>query len=116
MGHEELDEKVLRALAAGRAPAPSPVATEAFVARVMSRLPEAPGAAWERWLAARWLVPAFGLGLAALVFSFRLQTATALSPDAAALLAGTDRGPLSGWVSGRDDSTADLLAYNGDAR
>lgn len=52
-----------------RPAAPTPVATEAFVARVMARLPdEAPGI-WA-WLTGRWLTPALGLGLVALIASF----------------------------------------------
>lgn len=55
-----------------RAPAPAdPRSTEAFVARVMSRLEEESVPAWERLLSGRWLTPALGLavcGLAAFLW------------------------------------------------
>lgn len=50
-----------------RSPAPAdPRSTEAFVARVMSRLEDEAVPAWERLFAGRWLAPALGLALCGL--------------------------------------------------
>lgn len=63
----ELD-RLTRALFRRPAP-PSAIQTEAFVARVMARLPAASEPL--AWLTPRWLVPAFGAAFAALFLSFR---------------------------------------------
>lgn len=100
-----------------RPPAPGPVATEAFVARVMSRLPrEAPG--WLARLTGRWLVPALGLGLAALAFSFGSYARESVSDPAAALLSsGPDRQGLAEWLTRPGAPAADdLYALNGEER
>lgn len=83
---ERLSKAFLR-----RPPAPTPFQTEAFVARVTARLPDAaPGPL--AWLTGRWLVPALGLSFAALAFSFRPYAGQDLSDPAAALLADAGRG------------------------
>jgi anti-sigma factor RsiW len=61
-----------------KAASADPRSTEAFVARVMARVEDESVAPWER-LAARFLVPAFGLALAGLLFSISLPRA---DPDA----------------------------------
>lgn len=64
----------LRRLGAALFKAPSPAdprSTEAFVARVMARVEAETVAPWERF-AARFLIPAFGLALAGLLFSISL--------------------------------------------
>ena len=53
--------------------------TEAFVARVMARVDEESVSSWER-LAARFLVPAFGLALAGMLFAISLPSEDADAP------------------------------------
>lgn len=69
------------------APPPTPVQTEAFVARVMGRVrAEAARAPW--WMA-RWLVPALSLGLAMLLLVFsQAPSASALPLDTQLLVDG----------------------------
>jgi anti-sigma factor RsiW len=74
-----------------RPPAPTAFQTEAFVARVTARLPEAAGSPLA-WLTGRWLVPALGLSFAMLALSFRPYAGLEVSDPAAALLAGPDHG------------------------
>jgi hypothetical protein len=84
MGHDDLFDELL-AKAFPRPAAPTPFQTEAFVARVMARLPEAR----PFWLAPRWLIPAFGLSFAALLVSLRPYRDA--SDPASALLTRADR-------------------------
>lgn len=84
------DERAARAFFRP-AQAPSPFATEAFVARVMSRVAER--AEPLAWLSARWLVPALGVGFAMLALSFgSTPRGAAVDPASALLVAGMDRG------------------------
>jgi anti-sigma factor RsiW len=85
-------------------PAPTPFQTEAFVSRVMSRLPAAlePFA----WLTGRWLVPALGLCVMVLALSFRPYAGLEVSDPAAALLSGSDRGAT---LARSEAPAADLL-------
>ncbi len=84
-----------------RPAAPGAVETEAFVARVMSRLPVEELGLLVR-LTGRWLVPALGLGLAALAFSF-----TPYARDAG----------LSEWLARPGAPVAvDLYALNSEER
>jgi hypothetical protein len=53
--------------------------TEAFVARVMARVDEESVSSWERF-AARFLVPAFGLALAGMLFAISLPSEDADAP------------------------------------
>jgi len=71
-----------------RAPAaPTAFQTEAFVARVTTRLPGEAPSPFAR-LTGRWLVPALGLSFAMLAFSFRPYARQEISDPAGALLAG----------------------------
>ena len=74
-----------------RAPAPTPFQTEAFVARVTARLPDAAPSPIA-WLTGRWFVPAVGLSFAVLAFSFRPYAGLDVADPAAAMLTGADRG------------------------
>jgi anti-sigma factor RsiW len=82
-----------------RPPSPTPFQTEAFVARVMARVP----AEDARFLAAalkRWLAPALGLGFAALAFSFSPYARDAgLDPASSLIASGPDRSGLSEWIA-----------------
>jgi len=100
-----------------RPAAPRAVETEAFVARVMSRLPaEDPGLLAR--LTGRWLAPALGLGLAALAFSFAPYARDAgFEPAAALLAARADRAGLSEWLARPGAPAADdLYALNSEER
>ncbi len=55
-----------------------PRSTEAFVARVMARVEADSAVPWERF--ARFLVPAFGLALAGLIFTISLPSADVDTP------------------------------------
>ncbi len=73
-----------------RAPAPAdPRATEAFVARVMGRLEAECVSPWERF-AALWLAPAFGLALAALIFTIATPRVDADAPLGVAVTMDAD--------------------------
>lgn len=78
---ERLSKALLR-----RPPAPNAFQTEAFVARVMGRLP-APADPLA-WLTAKWLVPALGVGFAALALSFRPYSGRATVDTTSSLLLG----------------------------
>ncbi len=72
------------------APAPAdPRATEAFVARVMGRLEAETVSPWERF-AALWLAPAFGLALAALIFTIASPRVDADTPLGVAVTMDAD--------------------------
>ncbi|MDE2141059.1 MAG: zf-HC2 domain-containing protein [Elusimicrobia bacterium] len=75
-----------------RRPAPpAPFQTEAFVSRVMARLPAESAEPFARLLS-RWLAPALGLGFAALAFSFSPYVRDAgLDPAAALISSGAER-------------------------
>ena len=102
----ELD-RLSRALLRRPAP-PTAVQTEAFVARVMARLPAAPEPL--AWLTPRWLVPAFGAAFAALFLSFRAYpsawrldaagSATTMGSETLAIAAAAVDDPLG--LSGED--------------
>jgi len=79
-----LDERLKALLFPPSAPA-DPRRTEAFVARVMSRVREESPAPWERWL---WRLgaPVFAAGLAALLVSLTLPADDADEPLDAQLL------------------------------
>jgi anti-sigma factor RsiW len=97
-----------------RPPAPTPFQTEAFVARVTSRLPGAAPSLLER-LTGRWLVPALSLSFAALALSFRPYAGLEASDPAAALLIGADRGP-SLAVAPPESAGADVLGLGAEDR
>lgn len=95
------------------AAAPTAFQTEAFVARVMSRLP-ADAAAPSFRATARWLVPALALGGAALAFSFTSYSReSGLDPAAALIATGSGRADLPEWLSRPGAPAADdLYAMN----
>lgn len=111
--HEAEDrdwERVSRAFFR-RLPPPTPVQTEAFVARVMARLP-APLPPPLAWLTGRWLVPAMGLGFAVLALSFRpYARAQAQDPASALLVASSER--AAGAFA---DAPADLSGLDAEER
>lgn len=73
-----------------RAPsAADPRSTEAFVARVMGRLEAESVSPWERF-AALWLAPAFGLALAALIFTISSPRVDADAPLGVAVTMDAD--------------------------
>jgi anti-sigma factor RsiW len=91
-----------------RSAAPTAFQTEAFTARVMSRLP-VESEPFARLLS-RWLAPALGLGLAALAFSFSPYARDAgLDPAASLISSGSDRAGATDWTS-RSAASADDLA------
>ncbi|MFI5362466.1 MAG: anti-sigma factor family protein [Elusimicrobiota bacterium] len=96
-----------------RPPAPTAFQTEAFVARVAARLPARESASFA-WLTGRVLVPALGLSVVALAFSFRPYPVADSSDPSAALLADADRGGAA--LSAPDASGAEILGLNGDER
>jgi len=87
-----------------RPPAPTAVQTEAFVARVMGRLPAAADPL--AWLTPRWLVPALGAGFAVLALSFGAYPAARGADSAAAVLLGAEPA-----AAASADSPADVLGY-----
>ena len=90
MNNEESEERLNRRLAAALfsvPPAADPRSTEAFVARVMSRVAAESVSPWERF-AARVLTPAFGLALAVLLLS--IERTSALADDDAFEIARVD--------------------------
>jgi anti-sigma factor RsiW len=96
--------------------APTSFQTEAFVARVMSRLPSDERLPFARM--GRWLVPAAGLGFAALAFSFGSYSRDqGLEPAAALLSGGGGRVDLGDWLA-RPGAPApdDLYALNSEDR
>jgi len=95
-------------------PAPTAFQTEAFVARVTARLPGSAPAPLQ-WLTGRWLVPALGLSLALLAFTFRPYPAAEVSDPAVALLAGADGASLSA-ASLPETSGADILSLGAEDR
>lgn len=105
--HDPLIRKLLR-----RPSPPSVFQTEAFVTRVMSRLPEeAPG--WLVWLTGRRLAPALALGLAAAAFSLFQPVSRDLSPAAELIASGPDRSVLASWEAGpASASAADLVGLD----
>lgn len=91
-----------------RRPAPpTPIRTEAFTARVMSRLAEREASPFAAAFA-RWLAPALGVGFAALAFSFSPYARDA-GVDPAAVIASADRPGLPAWLSSPGASVADDL-------
>ena len=95
-----------------RSPLPAPVATEAFVARVMARLPEAAPEPFA-WLFGRWLVPALSVSFAILVLSFQAYPHFDQSDPAGALLtADSERGVSLIQPS----ASADVLGVDGEDR
>lgn len=72
-----------------RAGAADPRATEAFVARVMSRVEAEAVSPWERF-AVRFLAPAFGLALAGLIFTTLLPSADEDAPLGVAMNVDAD--------------------------
>ncbi|HXS99738.1 MAG TPA: zf-HC2 domain-containing protein [Elusimicrobiota bacterium] len=97
------------------APAPTPFQTEAFVARVTARLPAGAASAAPSWLSGRWLVPALGLSVAALAFTFRPYSAAEVSDPAVALLASPDGAALSAAAQ-PETSGADILSPGAEER
>lgn len=99
------------------APAPNAFQTEAFVSRVMARLPAESSPPFF-WATTRWLVPALALGGAALAFSFGPYARDAgLEPAAAMISSGAGRADLSEWLA-RPGAPApdDLYAMNSEDR
>lgn len=97
-----------------RPPAPTPFQTEAFVARVTARLPAAAPAPLS-WPTGRWLLPAMGLGFAALALSFRPYASLEVSDPAVALLSGADRAAGIS-AAAPETSGADVLALGAEDR
>ena len=92
--------------------APTPVATEAFVARVMSRLPQETEPLSR--LFGRWLAPALGVSFAVLALSFRPYPRSEASDPAGALLtADSERGVST---IAPEASSADLLGLGAEDR
>jgi len=91
--------------------APSPVATEAFVARVMGRIEEPRDSVWARLLSPRWLVPALaGLAVASLLAVPGLRGV----PDPAETMILGEKGGAGflSFVNGSAPSTHDeVLAF-----
>lgn len=79
------------------APAPTAFQTEAFAARVMSRLP-APVEPLA-WLTPRWLVPAFGVGFAVLALSFGSYPRAWGIDNSSTVLLSADRGTVASAAS-----------------
>ncbi|MBI3563907.1 MAG: zf-HC2 domain-containing protein [Elusimicrobia bacterium] len=75
-----------------RPAAPTAFQTEAFVARVMARLPAAEDPL--AWLTLRWLVPAFGAAAVALLLSFRSSPLSGRA-DSAGLTLGAETAALA---------------------
>lgn len=94
-------------------PAPTPVQTEAFVARVMGRLPAASQDQFA-WLTGRWLAPAFGLGIALLALSFENYPREVSDPTSLLLSPGADRAAVTETL--RESSPADLLGFDAEGR
>ena len=95
-----------------RGPAPTAFQTEAFVARVMARVPSEDGRALAESLR-RWLTPALGLGFAALAFSFSPYARDGgVDPAASLIAAGPDRPGLPEWLSRPGASSDDLYGFD----
>ena len=97
-----------------RPSAPNAFQTEAFAARVMARLPAAAPEPLS-WLTGRWLVPALGLGFAALAFSFRpYGGAQTLDPASALLLSRAERAAAPSF--GAETPSVDVLGLETEDR
>jgi anti-sigma factor RsiW len=97
-----------------RPPAPTVFQTEAFAARVMSRLSAAETGPLS-WLTGRWLVPALGLSFGLLALSFLPGGgADALDPASSLLLSRADRGATAS--SRVETPAADVLGLSADER
>ncbi|HEX4048227.1 MAG TPA: zf-HC2 domain-containing protein [Elusimicrobiota bacterium] len=93
---------------------PTPFQTEAFVARVMARLPASQPAPLA-WLTGRWLVPALGLSVAVLALSFRPYGGIEAADPAAALLVGAD-GAAAVAAAAPESPGADVLGLGAEDR
>ena len=106
---ERLSKAFLR-----RPPPPTPFQTEAFVARVTARLPDANPSPFA-WLTGRWLVPALGLSFTVLALSFQPYSGLESADPETALLAGTERG-ASLSLARPESPGADVLGLGEDER